>query len=120
MSASVNSEVLWELIVAKRGSALVLFSAGWCGDCTAFAPIWERWASGKSGLILSVEVSRAGAEWDDWELDEIPTVIAFSEGVEKARAEGAITHGDLERLLDKISRLRPSEKNTMQEGPFTE
>lgn len=65
----------------------------------AFAPLWNRWTAGKSGSIYRVEVEKGGSEWNDWELDEIPTVAAYSGGAEKGRADGMILEKDLDSLL---------------------
>ncbi len=49
-----------------------------------------------------MEIPRDGVEWKDWRLEEIPTVAAFNDGRELARANGAITQSDVERLLKLV------------------
>jgi thioredoxin-like negative regulator of GroEL len=94
----IDSKGLAKKVRTDRESALVLFSGEWCKDCRAFKPVWDAWTEGRAGPIYTVEVGRAGREWKEWSLDEIPTVAAYSGGSEVGRAHGAITRDDLESL----------------------
>lgn len=76
----------------------MLFQGEWCPDCRAFKPIWERWCRDRKGPVFTIEVPRGAREWEEWSLDEIPTVAVFCSGSEKDRAHGTITEKDLERL----------------------
>lgn len=96
---SIDSEGLRKLALEEKRSAIVLFAGEWCGDCAAFAPLWKRWTSSRKEAIYRIEIGHRGSpEWDDWELDEIPTVISFVRGAEKARSAGTITAEDLDAL----------------------
>ncbi len=102
MVQKVDSEGLRRLVTVELKPALVLFSGEWCGDCAAFAPLWKRWTTRRKEPIFTVEVARGAPEWDDWEIDEIPTVMAFEGGIEKGRAAGIITEKDLEGLATHL------------------
>ena len=106
MVQRIDSEDLRRLVTIDLKSALVLFTGEWCGDCAAFAPLWKRWTARRKDPIYTVEVARGAQEWDDWEIDEIPTVMAFAEGVENGRAAGVITEADLEGL---VGHLKPGQ-----------
>lgn len=101
--ASVSLE---RLVHIDREPALVLFTGEWCGDCAAFAPLWKRWTSGRTEPIYTVEVMRGAPEWNDWEIDEIPTVVAYSDGEERGRSAGAILEKDLDGLLQQVTRTK--------------
>ncbi len=93
--------------VKQKKSALVLFSGNWCPDCRNFKPIWNKWTSEKVGPIYEIDTPRGGSEWDEWGIDEIPTVTAFSRGKEIGRVHGAITEADLDRLWSKVREKQP-------------
>lgn len=90
-------------IIEKDGqAALVLFAGEWCGDCNAFNPTWTAWNKDRKGPIFEVEIRRGGKEWREWAIDEIPTVAAYLDGVEKGRVHGTISERDLDRLMNMI------------------
>lgn len=100
----INSRDLDVKIREKREKALVLFYGNWCQDCREFKPLWEDWTKGKTGPIFAVEIVRGGPEWEEWSIEEIPTVAAYSKGFEMGRADGVISENDLDSLWkDKLS-----------------
>lgn len=101
----IESDKLAAVIRMAKKPALVLFTGEWCGDCRAFEPVWNRWVSGRIGSIYEVEVSREGDEWEEWTLDEIPTVVSFVGGGEIGRVHGAIKDSDLDRLWQMTSHV---------------
>lgn len=108
MDERLTSEQLNKKVTVERKPAIVLFTGIWCGDCMEFAPTWRKWSAGKSASIYRVEVERGGPEWNDWELDEIPTVAVYSDGAEKGRAEGVILEEDLDALLRLVTVSEPA------------
>jgi thiol-disulfide isomerase/thioredoxin len=102
MPDEVNFEKLRNIVAKDGQAALVLFSGTWCGDCKAFKPSWDNWRNAKTGSIFKVEIQRGGREWREWTIDEIPTVAAYLDGVEKGRAHGKISERDLDRLWNLI------------------
>jgi thiol-disulfide isomerase/thioredoxin len=108
----ISSASLDKLVNIERKPALVLFMGEWCGDCAAFAPLWKRWTSGQTEPIYEVEVPRGGPEWDDWEIDEIPTVVAYSDAAEKGRSAGTILEKDLDGLLLHVANTKVTEKRS--------
>ena len=102
MPDEVNFEKLRNIVAKDGQAALVLFSGTWCGDCKAFKPSWDNWSNAKTGPIFKVEIQRGGKEWREWAIDEIPTVAAYLDGVEKGRAHGTISERDLDRLWNLI------------------
>ena len=97
MVTHISSEQLRKL-VNERKPAVVLFSGEWCGDCVAFKPLWTHWIKRHPGNVYQLELANRDATWDAWEIDEIPTVVAFIGGVEKGRAQGIILEKDLDSL----------------------
>jgi len=108
----IASVSLNRLVHIDRKPALVLFTGEWCGDCAAFAPLWKRWTSGRTEPIYTVEVLRGAPEWNDWEIDEIPTVVAYSDGAERRRSAGAILEKDLDGLLHHVAQTKGAKKGS--------
>ena len=108
----IASVSLDRLVHNERKPALVLFSGEWCGDCAAFAPLWKRWTFGRTEPIYTIEVLRGASEWEDWEIDEIPTVVAYSDGAEKGRSAGTILEKDLDRLLRHVTQTKVAKKGS--------
>lgn len=102
MPREIDSSDLRGLVDRSGSTALVLFHGGWCGDCRAFRPAWDRWCAGKKGPVFMVEVMRGGSEWRDWAIDEIPTVVLYRDGSERGRVHGKIEESDLDRLWKLI------------------
>jgi thioredoxin-like negative regulator of GroEL len=94
----ITSAELDKIVRKEKQTAIVLFFGDWCIDCRNFKPTWEQWIGRCKEKVLMVEVLRGGQEWEDWALDEIPTVAVFSEGVESARVAGTISSDDLDML----------------------
>ena len=67
-----------DLNEAKKGAAVVDFSAVWCGPCQMLAPVMEE---------LSEELS-GKAEFYNADSDENMGVIVLKDGVEVARTVG--------------------------------
>ncbi len=104
MPKPVSSAELRKLVEQKQ-TIVVLFRGRWCPDCTEFEPVWRLWTdSNKTVTSLQVEVPRGGREWDDWRLDEIPTVILFSGGKEMKRAAGTIGIEALDAIVHEHRR----------------
>ncbi len=99
MAIRMSSSTLRQKLQAEDSVAVVLFSGEWCPDCRMFKPTWDQWAAGKSVPTYVVDVPRGGSEWDEWRLEEIPTVAAFSRGIELERVHGTIERMDLDGLI---------------------
>jgi len=102
MSEEVNLEKLRSIVAKDDQAALVFFAGNWCGDCIAFKQTWDIWNKAKTGPIFKIEIQRGGREWREWAIEEIPTVVAYLDGVEKGRARGTISEQDLDRLWNSI------------------
>jgi thioredoxin 1 len=81
---------------------LVDFWAEWCGPCKMISPILEEIANEQSGRVTvrklnvdeALEVSRR------FEVQSIPTLILFKDGVAEHRIVGAKGKGQLLQELD--------------------
>ncbi len=102
MAEILTADELRRTVISEKRDAIVLFTGSWCVDCTAFRPIWEKWAGSKAGPVYILEIKRGDSAWEDWKLREIPTVSAFKNGQQVAAASDRIGLRDLERLWSMI------------------
>ena len=96
----------FEKTVTENDIVLVDFWAEWCGPCKAFGPVYEK-VSGKNPEITFAKVDtdaeqQLGAML---QIQSIPTLMAFREGIAVFRHSGAIPEQALDDLVDQIMGL---------------
>ena len=80
-----------DLNEAKKGAAVVDFSAVWCGPCQMLAPVMEELSeelSGKAEFYNADSDENMGLA-QEYRIVSIPAVIVLKDGVEVARLERA-------------------------------
>lgn len=68
------------------------FWAPWCAPCRSFAPAFQQAAQDLAGKIAFVKVNTEAdpASGAAFRIQAIPTLLVFSQGLEKARMSGAL------------------------------
>lgn len=96
-----------EAEIEKSESIVTLFFARWCLFCRAFKSSFEDLASSSGGDFGEVDISDEGSEyWDKYDINIVPTLIAFSRGEVTARRNGkphvGLSESDLKGLMEEI------------------
>ena len=96
----------FEKTVTDNNIVLVDFWAEWCGPCKAFGPVFEK-VSGKNPEVTFAKVDtdaeqQLGAML---QIQSIPTLMAFREGIAVFRHSGAIPEQALDDLVEQIKGL---------------
>ena len=93
----------FENTVTNNDIVLVDFWAEWCGPCKAFGPVFEK-VSGKNPEITFAKVDTDAEQQLGvmLQIQSIPTLMAFREGIAVFRHSGAIPEQALDDLVEQI------------------
>ena len=111
----------FEKTVTENDIVLVDFWAEWCGPCKAFGPVFEK-VSGKNPEITFAKVDtdaeqQLGAML---QIQSIPTLMAFREGIAVFRHSGAVPEQALDDLVEQIKGLDMDEVRKAVEDAQTQ
>lgn len=100
------TEQNFEATLEKGGILLIDFWAEWCGPCRAFAPVFEA-ASKKHADITFAKVDTEAQQGlaAAFEIQAIPTLAVFRDGVMLGRNSGALPAAALEGVIEQVRGL---------------
>jgi thioredoxin len=89
--------------VVANGAFVVDFWAAWCGPCRTIAPILDQLASERSDIrIGKLNVDENPRTAAAFQVQGIPLLVFFRDGVEKGRLTGAVPRANIEAAIGRF------------------
>ncbi len=86
---------------------IVLFYASWCPYCSNFKPSFEAASIGGARKVGALVDEDENPLWDRFDIQAVPTIIAFENGKAIARRDAkksiGLTRSDLESLARELA-----------------
>ncbi|MFQ5940387.1 MAG: thioredoxin family protein [Nitrososphaerales archaeon] len=107
METIEDNEDFMPKIVETKGKYLVLFYADWCPYCTKFKPVFENYEGKLPYKIVGAKVNEdENPLWNMFNIESIPTLIAFDNGEIISRRDAArgvgLTSADMESMVKEL------------------
>lgn len=92
--------------VSDNEIVLVDFWASWCGPCKAFAPTYEK-SSNKHEDVVFAKVDTESEQQlaAQLQIQAIPTLMAFRDGIAVYRNSGMVPESALDDLISQVKAL---------------
>lgn len=106
MSTVDLNQQTFESTLSENGIVIVDWWASWCGPCMAFAPVYESVSSRHQDIVFAKVDTEAEMELSAAaQIQSIPTLMIFRDGVLVFRQAGALPEDALEDLVGQARAL---------------
>ena len=96
-------------LLDENTRVIIMFSASWCGPCKTFKPKFQNISLENPDIVFAYcDVEETNALATELEIQSVPTVVSFFDGIEDASVVGP----SVDRVKEMVEKLRTRVKNT--------
>lgn len=90
-------------LIQSKSPVLVDFFAEWCGPCKMMKPILEELKSmvGEKARIIKIDVDKHQEIAQVYNIQSVPTLVIFKEGLVVWRQSGVMQAKDLKAIIEQ-------------------
>ena len=103
----VKPEEFDSKVLSDNKKTLVLFYASWCPYCASFKPFFEHVNMNDIRRVEALVDEDENPLWDRFNIQSVPTMIAFEKGNIVARKDAkkhvGLTKSDMESIIKELS-----------------
>lgn len=109
MGAQMTTEITmenFEQTVSRPGIVVLDWWATWCGPCRTFAPVFEAAAAKHPDITWGkIDTDKQPELSGDFEIQSIPTLMVFRDGIMVFNQAGMLPPAMLDRLVAEVRGL---------------
>jgi thioredoxin 1 len=90
-------------LLDENSKVIIMFGATWCGPCKTFKPKFQNISSENTDIVFAYcDVEETNALASELEIQSVPTVVSFFNGIEEASVVGP----SVDRVKELVEKLR--------------